>query len=72
MAWLVVCPFHKMGIFGLLYFFLILFFQPNIHGSSEEYNYSTRTALFKNKYAISGESIPSKELLLEINIFYQF
>jgi hypothetical protein len=35
MAWLIICPHHKTGIFGLLYFFLILFFQPLLHGSNE-------------------------------------
>nr|YP_010183558.1 cytochrome b [Paramecium gigas]QVG61507.1 cytochrome b [Paramecium gigas] len=36
MAWLIACPFHKTGIFGLVFFFFILYFQPNIHGVSEQ------------------------------------
>ena len=32
MAWLIVCPFHKTGVFGILFFFLIIFYQPNLHG----------------------------------------
>jgi quinol-cytochrome oxidoreductase complex cytochrome b subunit len=36
MAWLIACPFHKTGIFGLLLFFFLLYFQPNLHGKSEQ------------------------------------
>ena len=32
MAWLLVCPHHKTGIFGLLFLFIVLMYQPNIHG----------------------------------------
>lgn len=32
MAWLLVCPHHKTGIFGLLFLFIALMYQPNIHG----------------------------------------
>jgi|TARA_B110000091_G_scaffold164254_1_gene175417 hypothetical protein len=32
MAWLLVCPHHKTGIFGLLFLFVALMYQPNIHG----------------------------------------
>ena len=35
MAWLIVCPHHKTGIFGLLLFFFLLFHQPALHGTSE-------------------------------------
>lgn len=37
MAWLIVCPHHKTGIFGLIFFFLILFVQPSLHGSTHYY-----------------------------------
>lgn len=30
MAWLIICPFHYIGIFGLIFFFLVFYFQPNI------------------------------------------
>ena len=29
MAWLIVCPYHKMGLAGLFFFFFILYYQPN-------------------------------------------
>jgi len=32
MAWLIVCPNHNTGIFGLLLFFFALFHQPTLHG----------------------------------------
>lgn len=32
MAWLIVCPHHNLGIFGLIYFFWVLFHQPTLHG----------------------------------------
>ncbi len=31
MAWLIVCPSHRTGLFGLVYFFVILYYQPNLH-----------------------------------------
>lgn len=30
MSWLIVCPHHYLGIAGMLYFFLVLYFQPDI------------------------------------------
>ena len=32
MAWLITCPHHKTGIFGLIFFFIMLFYQPELHG----------------------------------------
>jgi hypothetical protein len=43
MAWLIVCPHHKTGIFGLLLFFFLLFHQPVLHGTTEQNNYLKRT-----------------------------
>lgn len=31
MAWLIVCPSHRTGLFGLIFFFVILYYQPNLH-----------------------------------------
>lgn len=39
MAWLLVCPFHKLGIAGLVFFFITLYFQPNIANDSENLNF---------------------------------
>ena len=46
MAWLIVCPHHKTGIFGLLYLFLVLFHQPTLHGINENNLYYKRRLLF--------------------------
>jgi len=37
MAWLIVCPFHYLGIFGLIFFFTSLYFQVSIVGVSLHY-----------------------------------
>jgi quinol-cytochrome oxidoreductase complex cytochrome b subunit len=42
MAWLIACPFHKTGIFGLVYFFVSVYFQPALHGSSEQGGYAKK------------------------------
>lgn len=41
MSWLVVCPFHKLGLLGLIYFFVVLYFQPNLVGFSDLQSYTT-------------------------------
>ena len=46
MAWLVVCPHHKTGIFGLAYFFWVLFHQPTLHGLNEQNNYFSIKKMF--------------------------
>lgn len=35
MAWLLVCPFHKTGIFGIVFFFFILFHQVTLASNNE-------------------------------------
>ena len=35
MAWLIACPYHYLGIFGLVFFFVVFFFQLNIFGHTE-------------------------------------
>ena len=35
MSWLITCPHHKTGIFGLLFFFIMMFYQPSLHGAKE-------------------------------------
>ena len=34
MAWLIVCPHHYLGLGGLVFFFVIIYYQPNIKGST--------------------------------------
>lgn len=35
MAWLVACPYHYLGIFGLVFFFVVFFFQLDIIGHND-------------------------------------
>jgi quinol-cytochrome oxidoreductase complex cytochrome b subunit len=71
MAWLIACPFHRTGIFGLLFFFFVLFFQPNIHSNSEQNYYSKLnltllTFKFKKPFIFSPITLST-----EFNLFYQ-
>lgn len=38
MAWLTACPFHYTGILGLILFFALLYFQPNLANVTETPN----------------------------------
>jgi hypothetical protein len=72
MAWLIACPYHKTGIFGLIFFFFVLFFQPALHGISEQNSYSKKTLLFlKNKFSRLN-IYTANYLNSEINTFHQF
>jgi len=71
MAWLIACPFHKTGIFGLGFFFFILYFQPNLHGTTEQNNYSKKiVSVFTSKFKCN-KFFTSSYISLESNIFYQ-
>jgi quinol-cytochrome oxidoreductase complex cytochrome b subunit len=55
MAWLIACPYHHIGIFGLVYFFVVLFFQVTLFGNTEldSYKYYNSSYLFiTNLYLI--------------------
>ena len=72
MAWLIACPHHKTGIFGLIFFFFILFFQPVINGTNELNNYNKKGVLFFN-YKIKRSSFFNQFTLnSEINLYFQF
>ncbi len=71
MAWLIVCPHHKTGIFGLVFFFFVLFHQPTLHGVNEQNGYLKRSLLFfKNKFKRST-MYSSTFINQEINLYYQ-
>lgn len=46
MAWLIACPYHYIGIFGLVFFFLVLYFQVSLFGSSELENLKYTNSLY--------------------------
>jgi quinol-cytochrome oxidoreductase complex cytochrome b subunit len=70
MAWLLVCPFHKLGIAGLVFFFVVLFYQPNIHNDSENLNYTKKTVFNYSDFE-SSTFFSSDDVLIEINLLYQ-
>jgi hypothetical protein len=71
MAWLIVCPHHKTGIFGLLFFFFVLFHQPVLHGTTEQNAYTKRNLMFL-KYVLKRDTIFSSNYInIEINLYQQ-
>lgn len=52
MAWLIACPYHYVGIFGLVFFFVVLYFQVSLFGSSELENlkYANTASSFINEF----------------------
>ena len=71
MAWLIACPYHKTGVFGLLLLFFLLFFQPTIHGSNEQNNYLKRSVLFLRNKIKRSNTYVSSYFILESNIYHQ-
>jgi len=46
MAWLTSCPYHKIGLFGIILFFFLFFFQPNIFGKDFFFKYKKKNFFF--------------------------
>lgn len=60
MAWLIACPYHRIGIFGLVYFFVIIYFQASILGYSELQSYKVLRSIltyFITSYKNFGKSV---------------
>ena len=74
MAWLIACPYHYLGIFGLVFFFVVFFFQLDIIGHNDSgTNKKLKTAgiMFllnwgSDKYVIQWERIQT-----EVNLQWQ-
>jgi hypothetical protein len=71
MAWLIVCPHHKTGIFGLLLFFFLLFHQPTLHGTNEQNNYLKRSLVFLRRKLKKSSIYVGSYINLEINLYHQ-
>ena len=71
MAWLIVCPHHKTGVFGLVFFFFILFYQPFIHGTTEENYYNKKLKILNKLMLNRGSLFASNFLNNEINLIHQ-
>jgi len=71
MAWLIACPYHKTGVFGLLLLFFLLFFQPTLHGSNEQNNYLKKSILLLKYKLGRSNSFTSNYFVLESNLYHQ-
>lgn len=68
MAWLLVCPYHKLGLFGLIYYFWILYHQPTLHG---ENTYKIKNYKTKTKFLLTfNEDIYKYSLTRQYLIFF--
>jgi len=71
MAWLIACPYHKTGLFGIGFFFVVLFYQPTLHGTADQENFNKKPLLFM-KWKLNNSSFFSGSYLnLEINLYHQ-
>nr|NP_049598.1 apocytochrome b [Tetrahymena pyriformis]AAD41943.1 apocytochrome b [Tetrahymena pyriformis] len=71
MAWLTVCPFHKIGLFGLIYYFFILFYQPVLHGTNEQNNYSKKNVALASFVVNRSDILSPKYHSVEDNLLHQ-
>lgn len=71
MAWLTVCPYHKVGLFGLIYYFFILFYQPVIQGLDNLVNYKKKTSGISKLITKRDTIITTKYYSVEDNLSYQ-
>lgn len=71
MAWLIACPFHKTGIFGLVFFFFILYYQPSLHGTSEQNNYGKKILSFFSKKFERTSLFSSSYMGIDFNLYHQ-
>jgi hypothetical protein len=71
MAWLIVCPHHTLGIFGLVYFFWVLFHQPTIHGYKESSGVLYKTSFLSWIVLRKPIFYPQKYTNSELNLYTQ-
>lgn len=71
MAWLIACPFHKTGIFGLLFFFVTLYYQPNLHGVSDQNNFDKKVFVVFSKNSLKKNTFVSYTPTIDSNLYYQ-
>ena len=71
MSWLTVCPFHKIGLFGLIYYFFILFYQPVIHGTNDQNNYNKKNVAIFGFIINRSDIMSPKYHSVEDNLLHQ-
>ena len=71
MAWLIACPYHYVGIFGLVFFFLVLYFQVSLFGNSELENLKTNNTFYSFYHEIINLLLKYKffSLILSTSFF---
>jgi hypothetical protein len=79
MAWLIVCPHHKTGIFGLIFFFFVLFHQPTLHGVRKKTTHKIIKTVKKNFFFLKIKKYKNllkqkyiSQFNVEFNLFFQF
>jgi len=72
MAWLIACPYHRIGVFGLIVFFISLYYQPNLHSNSFDENYNRKIVVVTKLGRRSLETYNSYKLSTELNILEQY
>jgi len=72
MAWLIVCPHHNLGIFGMVYLFWVLFNQPTLHGMFDtSSHYQRRLLLFRFIYK-KNNFYTKNYFNSELSLYFQF
>lgn len=71
MAWLTVCPFHKIGLFGLIYYFFLLFYQPVIQGLNSSLNYKKKPSGISKLITNRSSIVNARYYSIEDNLVYQ-
>ncbi len=75
MGWLIICPYHYIGLFGLIYFFTIIYFQVTIAGSSLfTPTKNLKTWSFEYLFMFNGKKYKLKIFYIEtiLSIQYHF
>lgn len=67
MGWLILCPHHYIGIFGLIYFMVSFYFQPNLQNYSQH-----RTSLSRQKAIVIFEASALHKSLFSLFILSVF
>ena len=70
MAWLIACPHHRTGLFGLGFYFVVLFYQPTLHGTSEFNNFNKKTTIFMKYKIKSSKFFSGSYVNLELNLYH--
>jgi len=71
MSWLIIFPHHKISIFGLIFFFLIVFYQPIIYRKKEIEDLQKRGSPFLDYYLDKNAVYISEYQNVENNLYTQ-